>query len=285
MKTINCNTATRIERTREVTMFLNTARRYEMRSSAEQKELCRKAKNGDAKAREELVNCNLLFIYSVCTKYANGNDTLDLVGCATIGLLNAIDLYDESRGTTFLSYAVRAMQDEIYQELHLGKPMIVNKAEYKIGEKVRRIKERFFQVCERYPTDGEIVAELAEQGIDANEYQVASMSFDSFSDIIGDDDATREECGEIAVATATDNEYNSIAEQEDKKAKISRLLDCLNPIERAVIEMSFGIGYDYEREIEGIASELYYSEENVRQIKIRALEKMRRVCQKENIAL
>ena len=63
MKNIRTEQATRIERTPEVTMFINDARRYKMRNSDEQKELCRKAQAGDVNAKKELVNCNLLFMF------------------------------------------------------------------------------------------------------------------------------------------------------------------------------------------------------------------------------
>ena len=187
MRIIKTSDASRIERTAEITMFLNDARRYEMRSASEQIELCRRAKAGDEKARAELVHCNLLFMFSVCAKYANGNDILDLIGAATIGLLNSIQLFDEQPGVNFWSYAVRGMQDEIMQTVSADK-LVVNKSEIRVSAKVAKLRERFYQSAERYPSEDELMALLESEGIDANEYHVKQMSFSSFSDVMGDDD-------------------------------------------------------------------------------------------------
>ena len=283
MKNIRTEQATRIERTPEVTMFINDARRYKMRNSDEQKELCRKAQAGDVNAKKELVNCNLLFMFSVCSKYANGNDILDLIGCATIGMYNAIELYDESVGVSFLSYAVRAIQDEIYQYITTD-DMITNKADYKLGAKSAKIKDNFFKTNERYPSESEIVELLAEQGIKASEYQVSRVSVSSLSDIIGDDDATADECGEVAMATASENECENTFNKEYVSQRLETCFTALSVIERDIIERFFGIGYEYPQQVEDIAKEYDYCPERIRQIKESALVKMRRVNKQISIA-
>ena len=64
----------------------------------------------DVKAQNDLINCNLRFIFSVASTFAKGDEVLDLVSAATIGAIDAIQSFDESLGTTFLSYAVHYMR-------------------------------------------------------------------------------------------------------------------------------------------------------------------------------
>lgn len=284
MRNIRTEQANLIERTPEIMMFLTDARRYQQRNAEEQKELCRKAKAGDLKSKQELVNCNLLFMFSLCSKYAKGNDILDLISHTTIGLYNAIELYDESQGVNFLSYAVRAMQDEILQNLS-SKEVVVNKYDYRLSGKVNKINEKFFQEHQRYPTNGEIVSILNDMGIDANEYQVLNFGFSSFSDIVGDDDATAEECGKIAVATATESASEQEHENEYVVKRLNICLSQLSEIESDIVKRFYGVGYEYPQQIEDIAREYRWSPERIRQIKDYALFKMQKVNKKLKTAI
>lgn len=276
MKAINTKSVNKIERTAEITMFLADARKQRVYNASEQRELVVKAQNGDVDARRKLISSNVLFIFSVCAKYANGNDILDLVSVATLGMNDAIEKYDASRDVAFISYAVRAMQDEIYHYLHEETPLIVNKNSVRLSKKVADIRENFYQFAERYPSNDEIVAILNEDGIVASEYQIENFNCNSFSEVIGDEDATNEECGDIAVATATANEYESVIESETKALIIERCLSSLTTTERFIIERVFGIRREYEMTDEDIAREIGVSSERVRQIKHNALVKMRK---------
>lgn len=278
MQALNTRTITIKERTPEMEMFLREARRYEMRSAAEQVELCRKAKAGDEKARAELVHCNLLFIFSVCSKYANGNDILDLIGVATIGLLNSIPLFNTNQGVNFLSYAVRGMQDEIMQALNADK-LIVNKAEIRVSAKVARLREQFYQSAERYPSEGELMALMESEGIDTNEYQVKQMSFSSFSDVVGDDDDTLEECGKIALATAHQNGADELTDAHDNNKALDIYFKVLKPNELDIMKMLYGIGCE-PMSVESVADFTGYTEQTIRNVQTACLIKMRRAAEK-----
>lgn len=278
MKAIRTEQANRIERTPEITMFLNDARRYNVRSGQEQIELCRRAKAGDEKARAELVHCNLLFIFSVCAKYANGNDILDLIGAASIGLLNSINLFDENQGVNFLSYAVRGMQDEIMQTLNAGK-LIVNKSEIRVSAKVAKLREHFYQTAERYPSEGELIALMESEGIDANEYQVRQLSFSSFSDVVGDDDDTLEECGKIALATAHENGADELTDAHDNGKRLDIYFKALKPIEIKIMKLLYGIGCE-ALSVDIVAERMALTPQTIRNVQASCLYKMRRAAEK-----
>lgn len=275
MKAISTSDSRRINRTELVNSFLADARRQRVYNAEEQKELAVKAQNGDLNARNQLIAGNSLFIFSVCSKYANGDDILDLVSIASLGMIDAVDKYDVSKGYNFISYAVHAMRDKIYQYINADANLIVNKSAVKLSKKVADIKESFYQFAERYPSNEEIVALLKEDGIDSNEYQVESIFCNSFSEVIGDDDATNEECGDIAIATATSNEYEGEVENEQNAMIIAKCMSALTNTEREIVEKSLGLGREYAMVDEDIAIEYGVSAERIRQIKKGALAKLR----------
>ena len=275
MRAVDTKVSRNIERTPEVMMFLNDARRYDVRSSKEQIDLCVRAQRGDKKAQDELVHCNLLFIFSLCGKFAKGNDILDLIGVATIGMMNSIPLFNPNQGVTFLSYAVRGMTDEIMQYINADK-LVNNKFEAKNSARIARIRESFYQDSERYPTEGELAALLESEGIMVDESKLSPFSFASFSDVVGDDDATLEECGQIAVSTATADAEN-LTDESDTKIAVKRLLNVLDDRhcwEKTITELFFGINTDREWTLDDIAAEFGYTSERIRQIKNQAVAKM-----------
>lgn len=275
MRAVDTKASRNIERTYEINLFLNDARRYEVRSSKEQIDLCVRAQRGDKKAQDELVHCNLLFIFSLCSKFAKGNGILDLIGVATIGMLNSIPLFKPNQGVNFLSYAVRGMTDEVMQYINADK-IVINKFEAKYSARIRRIREDFFKDAERYPTEGELAALLELEGVQADEKNLTNFNFAYFSDVIGDDDSTLEECGQIAVATATED-AETLTDNNDTKTTIKRLLNVLDDRhhwERTITEMFFGINCDREWGLDDIAAQFGYSSERVRQIKNEAVAKM-----------
>ena len=77
--------------------------------------LVRRIQEGDAEAREKLVNCNLRFAFSVATKYiCTGLPLLDLVQQANLGLMTAVDKYNPNRGTRFTTYSVFWIKQAIF---------------------------------------------------------------------------------------------------------------------------------------------------------------------------
>lgn len=279
MKTsINIRTANTINRTPAVSAFLANARRFEPMSREEEVEAFRALRAGDVSQREKIVNSNLLFVFSLSSKYAKGDEILDIVSVATIGMLSAIDKFDLSAGTRFLSFAIWHMRKEIKEYLYYVNPMIVKSNVGLIGGKANKVRENFLATEEREPSEEELIDILDRvygikvSKVDVVKGQMTSLDDKSFN---SEDDATASEVGEIAVATASRNDYEKEMEKEDAEDKVSRMLNILSVKNRQIVKMYFGIGYESAMDYDAIAEEVGMTAERCRQIVQSSLKSLR----------
>lgn len=284
MKDIRTNTPNRLERTHAVNAFLNDIRKYKTPTSEENTALAIAAKGGDQKAQDELVTRNQLFVFSICNNYASGEDILDLVSVATIGMIKAISGYDASKGG-FLTYAVNYMAAEINQYLFEVNPVVRRTNVHLIGNKANVVRREFYAEYGYEPTDDE-VAELLEEkyGISVDAADVVKFNTSHFEDENGED-GTIEDSGEVAVRSASSNGYESTMEREDIAFKVSALMGVLSAREQEVIAKSFGIGCEYEHDLEDIATDLGLTKMRICQIRNEALSKLRRLADAASIAM
>lgn len=275
-RTINTTTATIITRTASVDKFLADARQYPVLTAEEQTALAVRAKQGDVKAQNDLINCNLRFIFSVASKFAKGDEVLDLVSAATIGAIEAIQSFDESLGTTFLSYAVHYMRLGISEYFAMDAQLVRNKGN-RLVTRANALSGKFYAEEGRYPTEDELIEMIeAEHGIEVkNRLAILNHNYASLSAKIDEDGTTAEEVGEIAVVTSSRNEYEGEMDAEENSYKVAKLLSTLPEKMRTILEMSFGIGYENAFDDDAISEKLCCSAERVRQLKIKALASLR----------
>ncbi|MBE6733159.1 MAG: RNA polymerase sporulation sigma factor SigG [Ruminococcaceae bacterium] len=127
----------------------------------EKKELLKKVKDGDKKAREELINGNLRLVLSVIQKFTGRGENLDdlfQIGC--IGLMKAIDNFDVSHGVKFSTYAVPMIIGEIRRYLRDNNPIRVSRSIKDTAYRAMQVRERLMSKNQSEPTVSEIAAEL-----------------------------------------------------------------------------------------------------------------------------
>ena len=147
-----------------------------------------------------------------------------------------------------------------------------------MGGKDKKVAEKFYQENFREPTEDEVVEALErEYGLSVDRTDVVSVRATSLdSTVSSDDDAcTVGESGEVAMATASRNEYENEMDAEDLSNKTQRILNGLSVREQEIVCRKFGIGYDREYELDEIADELGYTHERCRQLLKGALAKMK----------
>jgi len=279
MRTITTTTANTIVRTPAVTSFLADARKYPILPEEEITANIKLAKQGDVAARHKVINSYLMFMFSLCTKFAKGDEALELVSLASIGTDKAIDSFDATKGFKFISYAVHYMRMEISEYYRTIHPMIRTSNNAKIGSKANKIAEQFYQSEMRMPSEEELIEALeAEYGIVIKDKRdVASVKVSSISEQVGDEDATAEEVGEFAEVSATTNEFVAVAEQEEKSRAAHLFLSTLNARDANIMKMIFGID-EWENNPqaeESIADRYGLTAERVRQIKETTLARLR----------
>ena len=240
----------------------------------EEVELARRIKAGDREALEKLTTSNLRFVVSIAKKYQNQGISLsDLITEGNIGLLRAAERFDETRGFKFISYAVWWIRQSILTAIAEQSRVVrlpLNQVST-IG-KIRKEMSRLEQELLRNPTIEEI-AEAVDLAPDKvtdllrqNGYHVsidAPLSTDDDTKFI---DTFVPEGGK-----STDDVLMS----ESLTTDLDAVLASLPPTEREVVSMYFGFHTKREYTLDEISACTALSRERVRQIKERAIKRLR----------
>ena len=249
--------------------YLQEISKETMISAEEEVELAQRIKKGDTKALERLTKANLRFVVSVAKQYQNQGLSLpDLINEGNLGLLKAAERFDETRGFKFISYAVWWIRQAISEQSR-----IVRLPLNQVGSvnKINREINRFEQLNERRPSVDEIAekVDLPQEKIDEamaiNGHQISvdapfvEGEDNSLLDVMANSDAP-----------LADNQLV----EESLKSEIQNALSALNERERNVVEASYGINQP-ELTLEEIGTKFGLTRERVRQIKEKAIRKLR----------
>ena len=260
--------------------YLQEIGKEEMILVEEEVELAQRIRKGDRKALERLTKANLRFVVSVAKQYQNQGLSLpDLINEGNLGLIKAAEKFDETRGFKFISYAVWWIRQSILQAI-AEQSRIVRLPLNQVGSvnKINKVLSKFEQENERRPSVEEISEklDLPEEKIDeAMSVNSRHVSVDapfvdgednSLLDVLINDDAP------MADKTLV---------MESLKAEINNALKMLNERERNVIEAFYGINQP-ELTLEEIGSKYNLTRERVRQIKEKAIRRLR-TCTKNKV--
>lgn len=260
--------------------YLQEIGKEEMISAEEEVELAQRIRHGDQKALERLTKANLRFVVSVAKQYQNQGLSLpDLINEGNLGLLKAAERFDETRGFKFISYAVWWIRQSILQAIS-EQSRIVRLPLNQVGSvnKIAHEINRFEQENERKPSLDEIAEkiDLPEEKIDE------AMNINGHHISV---DAPFVEGEDNSLLDVMANENSPMADsslvEESLRAEIQNALNVLNERERNVIEASYGINRP-ELTLEEIGSKFGLTRERVRQIKEKAIRKLRS-CSKNKI--
>ena len=260
--------------------YLQEIGKEEMISAEEEVELAQRIRHGDQKALERLTKAILRFVVSVAKQYQNQGLSLpDLINEGNLGLLKAAERFDETRGFKFISYAVWWIRQSILQAIS-EQSRIVRLPLNQVGSvnKIAHEINRFEQENERKPSLDEIAEkiDLPEEKIDE------AMNINGHHISV---DAPFVEGEDNSLLDVMANENSPMADsslvEESLRAEIQNALNVLNERERNVIEASYGINRP-ELTLEEIGSKFGLTRERVRQIKEKAIRKLRG-CSKNKI--
>jgi len=260
--------------------YLQEIGKEEMISAEEEVELAQRIRKGDKKALERLTRANLRFVVSVAKQYQNQGLSLpDLINEGNLGLLKAAERFDETRGFKFISYAVWWIRQSILQAIS-EQSRIVRLPLNQVGSvnKINREINRFEQENERRPSLDEIAEkiDLPEDKIDE------AMNINGHHVSV---DAPFVEGEDNSLLDVMTNENSPMADnqlvEESLKSEIQVALSILSERERNVIEATYGINRP-ELTMEEIGTKFGLTRERVRQIKEKAIRKLRS-CSKNKI--
>ena len=240
----------------------------------EEVELAQRIKAGDKAALDKLVKANLRFVVSVAKQYQNqGLSLQDLINEGNLGLVKAAQRFDETRGFKFISYAVWWIRQSILQAV-AEQARIIRLPMNQVGAlaKVKKAVSLLEQKLERRPTVKEVAEELGmpEDKVDQL-LNLNSRAVSTDAPLDDEDDANF-----LDVYVAEDSvQTDSAVEQESTSKAIRNSLDMLSEKERSIICMYFGLGTSREYSLEEIAMKLNISRERTRQIRDRALKRLK----------
>ncbi len=254
--------------------YLQEIGKYELLTPEEEIELARRAKQGDEKALERLIQANLRFVVSVAKQYQNQGLPLgDLINEGNLGLIKAAKRFDETRGFKFISYAVWWIRQSILQALAEQSRIVrlpLNKvgALNKIGKKLSQLEQEF----EREPSANELAEEL-----DMSVYEVADTLKSAGKHISMDAPFAQGEDNKLLDVIPSENEPmpDHGLMRESLRKEIEEALDTLDQREKEVVKLYFGIGYEHPLTLEEIGEKFKLTRERVRQIKEKAIRKLR----------
>ena len=254
--------------------YLQEIGREELVSPEEEVELAQRIRKGDQEALEKLTRANLRFVVSVAKQYQNQGLSLpDLINEGNLGLIKAAEKFDETRGFKFISYAVWWIRQSILQTL-AEQSRIVRLPLNQVGSlnKINKALGKFEQENERQPS----TEELADM-IDIPKDKIADTLRVSGRHVSVD--APFVEGEDNSLLDVLPNDDSPSADRgltnESLGTEIERALQILTVREREIIKSFFGIGCQ-EMTLEEIGERLDLTRERVRQIKEKAIRKLKK---------
>jgi len=255
-----------------------------MLTADEEADLARKIREGDDKALEKLTNSNLRFVVSVAKQYQNqGLSLIDLINEGNVGLIKAAKRFDETKGFKFISYAVWWIRQSILQAI-VEHSRLVRMPVNKIGSysKVNSAHLAFVQEFEREPTNEELAEILGIPTRDVSLMLRGSGRHVSFDAPIGG------EGNEGTMLEVVPNEDEGLNPEttlmsQSLKQEVENGLNMLTPRERDVIAAYFGLYGKQALTLEEIGDLFGLTRERVRQIKERAIRRLRKSYNRNNL--
>lgn len=255
--------------------YLQEIGKVDLLTPEEEVELAKRIKQGDQEALEKLTKANLRFVVSVAKQYQNqGLSLSDLINEGNLGLIKAAQRFDETRGFKFISYAVWWIRQSILQAL-AEQSRIVRLPLNKVGSlnKINRAFSELEQSFEREPLPEELAQQL---NISTNEVEttlsVAARHVSVDAPFVEGEDNSLLDVLESTGLPETDEKLEYM---ESLRQEIERSLGTLSERQADIIRLYFGLGLEHPISLEDIGNRFGLTRERVRQIKDKAINKLR----------
>lgn len=255
-----------------LTLYLREIGKTRTLKLAEEAGLARRIRAGESQALSELVTANLKFVVSVCRNYRHyGLPMTDLINEGNLGLIRAAERFDERQNCKFISYAVWWIRQAILQSLaEKSRTIPIPLSRFGAFQRMMRTAARLEQELGRAVVLSEVAERLSLDETDLAEYHslgVQPMSLETPNSDGGKSEPWLADHGAYSAERGV--------EEESANREIRNVLGTLDAREEAIVKLFFGIGKGSEQTLEEIGSRFNLSRERVRQIKDKALERLR----------
>jgi RNA polymerase primary sigma factor len=255
-----------------VTKYFKEVRKSKVITPEQELELAKRIKDGDNLAVDELVFANLKFVISIAKDYqGQGLPISDLINEGNYGLIKAASRFDHTRGFRFISYAVWWVKQSIIQSLNDNARII--RLPSNVINKLSTLKkeiEKFKFENEREPVYGDVLVD-SEDGEIFSEMDLPSCK--SLNETVSEDGS---ELYELIENPADVKENNFYEVDEVVKCELEKTLSILTARERVIVDYYYGLNTNCEpMTLEAIGEKFELTKERIRQIKERAIRKLR----------
>ncbi len=262
--------------------YLQEIGKVNLLTAEEEIELAKEIKKGSSAALERLVKANLRFVVSVAKQYQNQGLTLgDLINEGNLGLIKAAKRFDETRGFKFISYAVWWIRQSILQAL-AEQSRIVRLPLNRVGalNKIGKAYSSLEQEFEREPNANELANEL-----EMNVNDVAEALKISGRHVSVDAPFSQGEENRLLDVLINDQQPTPDFSlmSDSLKNEIERALHSLTEREAEVVKLYFGLSSEHPLTLEEIGEKFNLTRERVRQIKEKAIRRLRHASRSKNL--
>ena len=268
--------------TQSLDKYLHEIGKEDLLTADEEVDLARSIKKGDQRALDKLIRANLRFVVSVSKQYQNQGLSLpDLINEGNLGLIKAAQRFDETRGFKFISYAVWWIRQSILQAL-AEQARIVRLPLNKIGSinKINKTLSRLEQEFEREPSAEEIAKTLDIQPEDVKKALMSSNRHVSM-------DAPLQQGEEGSMYEVMSNKDIPLPDKtlinDSLRREIERTLTTLSQREADILRYYFGLNSTPPHTLEEIGEKFDLTRERVRQIKEKAIRKLKQTSRCKNL--
>lgn len=282
MRQLNITKQVTNRETASLDKYLHDIGKVELITAEEEVELARKIKEGDRAALEKLTTANLRFVVSVAKQYQNQGLSLpDLINEGNLGLIKAAQRFDETRGFKFISYAVWWIRQSILQAL-AEQSRIVRLPLNKIGtiNKINKAYAYLEQEYEREPRADEIASLL-----DITEAEVKDSMRNSSRHLSMDASLTQDKDNNMYDVLKSEDSPTPDKEllRDSLRMEINRTISTLPQREADIIKLYFGLESKHPMTLEEIGEKFDLTRERVRQIKEKALRRLKNQAKCKNL--
>src|SRR4026209_33848 len=243
--------------------YLQEIAQFSLLTPQQEIELAKKIKNGDAAARERMINANLRLVVTIARDYANlGLPLLDLISEGNIGLTKAVERFDPNKGAKLSTYAMWWIKQSIKRAL-ANQSKTIRLPVHLVDKiaKVRRVSLQMSVELGREPTDDELGEEIgiaSEKVARLKSLGIRPVSLDA---VVGDEDSA--EFSEMIGDEDAETPFESLRDKNLLR-QMDRLLDVLDQREKRIISQRFGLGGGKRKTLEDIGKTFGVTRERIR---------------------
>lgn len=269
--------------TDSVRQYFISIRKFPLLKPAEEKILAQKVARGDSLARTRMIEANLRLVVNIAKKYINrGFPIQDLIEEGNIGLIKSVERFRPAKGCKFSTYATywirQTIERAVANQANVVRLPIHVSADI---SKLSRAQRELTMTLSREPDCSELAERTGFSGRYVKKLDLVSKKSYSLEAVLpdGSEQSLLDKLEDMSFPTQLE-----MLDQSRKSRKVKAWLAMLDEGERRILNRRFGIGTGYPETLEEIGNALGVTRERVRQIEVKAMDKLKRIVARDNVA-